>query len=67
MANMKRSFFSSHRGWRYYNEVFVYDLRAKHIIFKHALAEGAYAAAISPDGRQLATVEDGILKLFSMP
>jgi hypothetical protein len=67
MANMKRSFFSLHRGWQYYNEVFVYDLRAKRMIFKHALAEGAYAAALSPDGRQLATVEEGILKLFSIP
>lgn len=67
MANMKRSLFSSHRGWQYYNEVFVYDLRANHMIFKHVLAEGAYAAALSPDGRQLATVEEGILKLFSIP
>jgi hypothetical protein len=67
MANMKRSIFAVKRGtWPYYNEVYSYDLNAKKLLFKHALT-GGYAAALSPDGHHLATIESGSLKILFIP
>ncbi len=67
MANMKHSIFTLKPGvWPYYNEIFVYDLKAKKVTFKHELVEG-YAAAFSPDGHRLATIESGKLKILSVP
>ena len=44
---MKRGMFASKPGtWPYYNEVYVYDLGVKKLLFKHALT-GGYAAAFS--------------------
>lgn len=67
MANMKRSIFAGKPGtWPYYNEIYIYDLNVKRLLFKHELIEG-YAAALSPDGHQLATIESGNLKILSIP
>lgn len=67
MANMKRSIFDVNPGsWPYYNEIYIYDLNVKKLLFKHALI-GGYAAALSPDGHHLATIESGNLKILSVP
>ena len=67
MAMMKRGMFATKPGtWPYYNEIYVYDLGAKRLLFKHALT-GGYAAAFSPDGHQLATIESGGLNILSIP
>ena len=66
MALMKRGMFITRHGtWPYYNEVYVYDLDAKKLIFKHELV-GGYAAALSSDGHKLATIESGNLKINSI-
>jgi hypothetical protein len=54
-------------GWPYYGEVFVYDLASKRMIFEHALKKGSIRAALSPDGHQLAAIEEGVLTLISIP
>jgi hypothetical protein len=67
MAIMKRSIFAVKPGtWPYYNEVYIYDLNVKKLLFKHALS-GGYAAALSPDGHHLATIESGNLRILSIP
>jgi hypothetical protein len=67
MAMMKQSLLATKPGtWPYYKEIFVYDLSAKKLLFKHALT-GGYAAAFSPDGHHLATIESGSLKILSIP
>jgi len=67
MANMKRSIFAVKPGtWPYYNEIYIYDLSVKKLLFKHAVS-GGYAAALSPDGHHLATIESGNLKILSIP
>jgi len=67
MALMKRSMFTTKPGtWPYYNEVFVYDLKSKKLLLKHAMP-GGYVAALSPDGHLMATIELGVLKIFSIP
>jgi len=66
ISALKRKFFSF--GWPYYDEVYVYDLVSKHRIFKHALPRGSDSAmALSADGRQIATIEQGILMLTPVP
>jgi hypothetical protein len=66
-SQMKRGILASKPGtWPFYNEVFVYNLIAKKLVFEHALHEG-YAAALSPDGHQLATIESGSLEILSVP
>ena len=63
---LKRKFFSS--GWPYHNEVYVYDLVSKQRIFKHALSQRSDSAiALSTDGHQIATIEQGILMLTRVP
>ncbi len=54
-------------GWPYYDQVLLYDLVSKRLIFKHALPQTARAAALSPDGHQLATIEEGVLMLTPVP
>ena len=54
-------------GWPYYNKVLVYDLVSGRIVFQHILPQGSRAAAFSPDGHQLATVEQGVLVLRPVP
>jgi len=67
MATMKHGLLARKPGtWPYYNEIFVYDLSAKKLLFKHALT-GGYAAAFSPDGHHLATIESGSLNILSIP
>ncbi len=51
----------------YYYEVLVYHLMAKHMVLKYPLPKGLRAAALSPDGHQLATIEEGILRLIRIP
>lgn len=53
-------------GWPYFTTVLVYDLPAKRMIFKEELENGTAAQALSPDGRQLATIQRGILTLTSI-
>jgi hypothetical protein len=66
-AMMKRGLLAIKPGtWPYYNEVYVYDLSTKKLLFKHPLT-GGYAAAFSPDGHHLATIESGSLNIFSIP
>jgi hypothetical protein len=67
MAMMKRGVLATKPGtWPYYNEVYVYDLSSKKLLFKHALT-GGYVAAFSPGGHHLATVESGWLKILTIP
>jgi len=67
MATMKQGLLARKPGtWPYYNEIFVYDLTAKKLLFKHRLT-GGYAAAFSPDGHHLATIESGSLNILSIP
>lgn len=67
IATMKQGFLVRKPGtWPYYNEIFVYDLSAKKLLFKHALT-GGHAAAFSPDGHHLATIESGSLNILSIP
>ncbi len=57
--------FAASGSWPYYDEVFVYDLKAKRVILRYALTVGSWVRpALSPDGHQLAVVEEGILKLI---
>jgi hypothetical protein len=66
ISALRRKYFSS--GWPYYDEVYVYDIVSKQRIFKHALPRGADSArALSTDGHQLATIEQGILTLTPIP
>jgi hypothetical protein len=53
-------------GWPYYEEVFVYDLVSKRMIFEHALKNFS-GPVLSPDGHQLAVIEQGVLTLLSVP
>lgn len=55
------------RGWPWYDELFVYDLHKRHATFRYPLPQGAHAVALSPDGHQLATIEDGTLHLIPLP
>jgi len=67
MANMKRNIFAVKPGtWPYYNEIYIYDLNVHKLLFKHEISAG-YAAALSPDGHHLATIESGSLKILSIP
>ena len=54
-------------GWPYYDQVLLYDLVSRRLIFKHVLPQIAHAAALSPDGHQLATIEQGTLVLTPLP
>ncbi len=49
-----------------YEEVFVYDLLSHKRLLSRAIPGGA-ASALSPDGKQLATIEDSVLVLSSVP
>jgi hypothetical protein len=65
ISALRREKFTSE--WPYYDEIFIYDLVSKRMIFEHALKKGSPNGALSPDGRQLATIEEGILTLLSLP
>jgi len=65
LSALKKKTFSS--GWPYHDEVFVYDLVSKRLIFKHALEPGYGAEALSPDGHQLAVISQGALLLIPLP
>ncbi len=54
-------------GWPYYDQVFVYDLPSKRLIFRRTLPQTPRAAALSPDGHQVATIEQGALILIPVP
>lgn len=54
-------------GWPYYDDVLVYDLVSKRLIFRHALPQGIRAASLSPDGHQLGSIEHGTLILTPLP
>jgi hypothetical protein len=54
-------------GWPYHQEIFVYDLASKRMILQHMLKKGSPHAALSPDGHQLATIEQGVLTLIPIP
>lgn len=54
-------------GWPYYYEVFVYDLVSKRMIFRYALQQGSVSMALSPDGHQLATIENDVLTVMPVP
>ena len=55
------------KGWPYFEQVFVYDLPSERLIFRRALPQTPRAVALSPDGHQLATIEEGVLVLTSVP
>ncbi len=55
------------KGWPYYDQVFVYDLPSKRLIFRRTLPQTPRAVALSPDGHQLATIEEGVLMLTLVP
>jgi hypothetical protein len=65
ISAVKKKHFS--RGATYYREVLVYDLSVKRLLLLYPLPANAGTAALSPDGRQLATIEDGVLKLTPIP
>jgi hypothetical protein len=50
-----------------YKEVFVYDLSSHKRIFSHPFTSETTASALSPDGKQLATIEDNVLILNPIP
>jgi len=50
-----------------YREVFVYDLPSHKRVFSRSLTSGTTGSALSPDGKQLATIEDNVLMLNSIP
>ncbi|MGB8543572.1 MAG: hypothetical protein WCD49_18235 [Candidatus Acidiferrales bacterium] len=54
-------------AWAWPNEIFVYDLKTKRRIFNHTLPINSWASALSPEGHQLAAIENGILKLIPIP
>lgn len=54
-------------GWPYYDELLMYDLVSKRLIFRRTLPQGPRAAALSPDGHQLASIEQGTLVLLAVP
>jgi hypothetical protein len=65
ISALKKKEFAASASWPYYDEVFVYDLKAKRMILRYALPVGSWVRpALSPDGHQLAVVEEGILKLI---
>jgi hypothetical protein len=47
--------------------IFVYDLISKRLIFSQTLRPGSIAAALSPDGHQVATIDHGALLLAQIP
>ncbi len=53
------------QSWQY--EIFVYDLKTKRRIFNHTLPINSWAPALSPEGHQLAAIENGSLKLIPIP
>ncbi|MGA7854142.1 MAG: hypothetical protein WCA15_12520 [Candidatus Acidiferrales bacterium] len=62
---VEKTAFAKHGYWPYYNEVFVYDLKTKRTILRHALPIGCWVRpALSPDGHQFAVVEQGVVKLI---
>jgi len=50
-----------------YREVFVYDLHSHARVFSHPLITGTAASALSLDGKQLVTIDDGLLSFYSLP
>jgi hypothetical protein len=54
-------------GWPFFDRLFVYDLPSKWLIFRHTLPQTPRAASLSPDGHQLATIEEGVLVLTNVP
>jgi len=50
-----------------YKEVFVYDLPSHKRLLSIPLTSGTTASALSPDGKQLATIDDDLLKLIPIP
>jgi len=65
---LKKKAFAKNESWPYYDEVFVYDLKANRIILRYASPIGSWVRpALSPDGHQLAVVEEGMLKLIPIP
>jgi hypothetical protein len=65
IAALKKNILAPVRAWPH--EIFVYDLSTKRLIFSHTLPVESWAAAFSPDGHQVAAVENGILKLIPIP
>jgi hypothetical protein len=54
-------------GWPYYDELLLYDLDSKRLIFRRILPQSPRLAALSPNGHQLATIEQGTLVLTAVP
>lgn len=67
IAAWKHKIFHKPNEFSEYGEVFVYDLLSHKRIFSRSLPSGTIASALSPDGKQLATIEDGVLMLNSIP
>jgi len=65
ISALKKKPFSSE--WPYHDEILLYDLSFKRLIVQLSLPAGSYAAALSPDGHQLATIEQGTLMLIPIP
>jgi len=65
ISALKKKAFAKMGSWPYYNEVFVYDLKGQRIVFRYDLQPaGVWSLSLSPDGRQLAVVEESVLKLI---
>ena len=65
ISALKKKAFAKIGSWPYYNEVFVYDLKRQLIVFRYDLQPaGVWSLSLSPDGRQLAVVEESVLELI---
>lgn len=60
---LKKKLFANGK-WPYYDEIFVYDLPSKHLMFRHSLPVENYSAALSPDGSHVVVIEEGTLRFI---
>lgn len=67
ISTWRRKFFRKPEEFPEYKEVFVFDLRSHKRILSRSLASGGTVSALSPDGMQLATIENGVLMLNAVP
>lgn len=67
ISTLRRKFFRKPEEIPEYTEVFVFDLRSHKRILSRSLPSGGYVSALSPDGKQVATIENGVLMLNAVP
>jgi hypothetical protein len=53
--------------WPYADEVYIYDLLSRRIVFSSTMDRGPFAAALAPDGHEVAILEQGALRIIHVP